>query len=221
MNGRTPANFPIGSKSTLIIQKIDTYCLLRSILASTQPVDDHPNRATKYEPYRNELKVTNLDFTNGMKNVNIIFNTKFEVLNPKIPINVFEYSIEEDNDYTLVPLYNYKNNENRRNVVSILFKNLYILLQKLHVFIGKQDSRYVCRNCLNCYSNQSELTTHEILCGNNDKSVYIHCKETHVNWDNFYQKIPIYSNIIADFEAENQPMIVQGTHQRKTIDIYR
>ena len=185
MNGRTSVNFPIGSKSTLIIQKIDTYCLLRSILASTHPVDDHPNRATKYEPYRNELNVTSLDFINGMKNFNIL---KFEVLNPKIPINVFEYSIEENNVFKLVPLYNYKNNENRRNVVSILYKNLNILLQKLHVFIGKQDSRYVCRNCLNCYSNQSELTTHEILCGNNDKSVNIPCNETHVNWDNFIKK---------------------------------
>ena len=83
----------------------------------------------------------------------------FEILNPTLAINVLEYSTDEDNDYKLVPLFISKNNENWRNIDLILYKNLYLLLKKLHVFIGKQDRRYVCKNCLNSYTNQLELRT--------------------------------------------------------------
>ena len=36
----------------------------------------------------------------------------------------------------------------------ILYKYHYILFEKLHVVIGKQDRRYVCRNFVNSYTNQ-------------------------------------------------------------------
>ena len=101
----------------------------------------------------------------------------------------------------------------------ILYKNHYILLKKLHVFIGKHDNSYVCRNCPSSYTVQSELNTHKKLCGNKNKSVYIPSKETYVKWNKYYQKMPIYSIIIADFEARNQPIINQDNVSSKTIDI--
>ena len=144
---------------------------------------------------------------------------RFERLNPTLSINVFEYSTEEDNVYKLVPLYISKHNENRRNIDLILYKNHYILLKELHVFIGKHDNCYVCRNCLSSYSIQSELVTHKRICGNKDKSVYILCTETHVKWDKYYQKMSIYSIIIADFEARIEPVNDQDKHHCKTIDV--
>ena len=105
---------------------------------------------------------------------------KFEKLNPALAINVYGYSTEEDNDYKLDPLYISKHNQNRRIIDLILYKNHYILLKKLHVFVGKHDCQYICRNCLSSYSVQSELLVHKRICGGKDKSVYLPCKETHV-----------------------------------------
>ena len=216
INGRTYIEFPIRTNSILNIQNNDTYCFLWSILANLHPVDKNPQRVSKYIPYQNELNINNIDFTNGMKISDI---DKFENLNNQLSINVFEYSEEKDNDYKLVPLYISKNIENRRIVDLILYKNHYILLKKLHVFIGKHDNIYVCRNCLSSYSVQSELITHKKLCGNKKKSVYIPSKETHIKWNKYYQKMPIYSTIIADFEARNEPIINQDNDTSKTIDI--
>ena len=218
INGRTYVKFPIRTNAVLNIQNNDTYCFLWSILASIHPVNDkdHPYRVSKYMPDKNELNISDIDFTNGMKITDI---AKFENLNDTLSKNVFEYSKEDDNDYNLVPLYISKNIENRRIIDLILYKNHYILLKKLHVFIGKHDNIYVCRNCLNSYSIQSELITHKRLCGDKNKSVYIPAKETHVKWNKYYQKMPIYSIIIADFEARNEPIINQDNIESKTIDV--
>ena len=166
MNGMTYIKFPLRTNSILNIQNNDTYCFLWSILEDIHPVDNHPYRVSKYIPYLNELIIANIDFTNGMRVTDI---DKFENLNNQLSINVFEYTTEEDNDYKLVPLYISKNIEYRRIIDLFLNKNHYILLKKLHVFIGKHDNSFVCRNCLSSYSTQSELTTHKKLCGNKNK----------------------------------------------------
>ena len=216
INGQTYMKFPIRTNSNLNIQNKDTYCFLWSIIANIHPVDKDPQRVSKYIPYKNELNINNIDFTNGMKITDI---DKFENLNNQLAINVFEYLEEEENDYKLVHLYISKNIENRRIIDLILYKNHYILLKKLHVFIGKHDNSFVCRNCLSSYSVQSELITHKKLCGNKDKSVYIPSKETHVKWDKYYQKMSIYSIIIADFEARIEPIINQDNASSKTVDV--
>ena len=216
INGRTYIEFPIRTNAILNIQNNDSYCFLWSILASIHPVNKDPQRVSKYITYKNELNIADIDFSNGMRITDI---DKFERLNNQLSINVFEYSEDEDNDYKLVPLYISKNIENRRIIDLILYKNHYILLKKLHVFIGKHDNIYVCRNCLCSYSVQSELITHKKLCGNKNKSVYIPSKETHVKWNKYYQKMPIYSIIIADFEARNEPIINQDNDTAKTIDV--
>ena len=216
INGMTCKKFPIRTNSVLNIQNNDTYCFLWSILASIHPVDNNPHRVSKYIPYQNELNITDIDFTNGMRITDI---DKFEKLNNQLSINVFEYSKEEDKEYQLVPLYISKNIENRRIIDLILYKNHYILLKKLHVFIGKHDNSFVCRNCLGSYTVQSELEIHKRLCGNKNKSVYISTKASHVKWNKYYQKMPIYSIIIADFEARNEPIINQDNVTSKTIDV--
>ena len=212
----TYKEFPIRTNAILNIQNNDTYCFIWCILASLHPVDNNPHRVSKYIPYKNELNIANIDFSNCMKITDI---DKFENLNNQLSINVFEYTKDDDNDFNLVPLYISKNNENRRIIDLILYKNHYILLKKLLVCIGKHDNIYVCRICLNSYSVQSELLTHKKLCGYKKESVYIPSKETHIKWNKIYQKMPIYSIIIADFEARNEPIINQDNVVSKTIDI--
>ena len=108
MNGMTYIKFPIRTNSVLNIQNNDTYCFLWSILASIYPVDNHPYRVSRYIPYQNELNITNIDFTNGMRITDI---GKFENLNNQLSLNVFEFSTEEDNDYKLITLHISKNKE--------------------------------------------------------------------------------------------------------------
>ena len=101
INGMTYKKFPIRTNSILNIQTNDTYCFLCSILASIHPVNENPHRVSKYTPYQNDLKITDIDFTNGMRITDV---DKFENLNNQLSINVVEYSKEEDNEYQLVPL---------------------------------------------------------------------------------------------------------------------
>ena len=79
LNGMTYTKFPIKITSILYIQNFDTYCFLWSILASIYPTDKGSQRVSKYKLYRNELNVTNIDFTNGMR---IVDTPRFEKLNP-------------------------------------------------------------------------------------------------------------------------------------------
>ena len=177
MNGRTYVKFPKRTNWILNNQNFDTYCFLWSILACIQPVDNIPHRVSKDVPYQNELNINYIDFAVGKKVIEI---PRFERLNPTISINVFKYSADEDIDYKLVPLYNSKHNESRRFIDLVLYKNHYILSKNfMYLSVKKIDRRYVCRNCLNSYTNQLELTSHKRLWGINDKSVYIPCKELH------------------------------------------
>ena len=169
----TYVKFPITTNSIRKLQNIDTYCFLCSIVANIHPIDKDPQRVTKYEPYWNELDNTNIDFTIGL---NITDIPRFEQLNPTLSLNIFEFSTDENNDHKLNPLY-ISNRMKTEEFRFFFYKNDYILLGKLHVFISKQDRRYVCRNCYNNYTNQLELTTHKRLCSINDNIVYIPCKE--------------------------------------------
>ena len=99
LNGTTYVIFAIRINSILNIPNVDTYCFLWSILANLHPVDKDPQRVNKYETYRNELNITNIDFTNEMKFVDI---SRFERLNPTPSTKVFENSTDEDNEYKLV-----------------------------------------------------------------------------------------------------------------------
>ena len=47
----------------------------------------------------------------------------FGKLNPTLSMNVFEYATDEDYAYEYIPLYISENNENRRSIDLILYKN--------------------------------------------------------------------------------------------------
>ena len=52
--------------------------------------------------------------------------SRFEIARPTLPINVIEHSTDDDDDYTLVPFYSSINNESRRVIDLILYKDIYI-----------------------------------------------------------------------------------------------
>ena len=87
LNRMTYDKIPIRTNSILKTQDIDTYCFLWSISASIYPVDKDPQRVSNYQPYRDELNIINVGFTNAMRIVDI---PRFEKLNPTLAINVFQ-----------------------------------------------------------------------------------------------------------------------------------
>ena len=185
INGMTYVEFPLRTNAILKIQNNERYCFLWSILASVHPVNKDPQRVSKYMPYKNELNITDIDFSNGMRITDI---DRFEKLNNQLSIKVFEYSKDEDNDYKLVPLYISKNIENRKTIDLILYENHYMLLKKLHVFIGKHDNSFICRNCLSRYSVQSELITQKNYVVRKTNQYTYHLKKLILNGINIIRK---------------------------------
>ena len=53
-----------------------------------RPVDDQPYRVNKYEPNKLEINITNIDFSNGIKIVDI---SGFETSNSFLSINIIEF----------------------------------------------------------------------------------------------------------------------------------
>ena len=87
------------------------------------------------------------------------------------------------------------------------------------MIIGKHDQLFVCRSLLNIYTHELNLETQKLLCDNEDKAVYIPCRESHATWNKHYQKMPLYSTIYADFEAMSSAIIDQDNDRNKTVDI--
>ena len=66
LNGSSYVKIPLRSNAILNIQNNDKFCFIWSILASLHPCEnDHPNRASKFKQYFNELNFQSFDFTNG------------------------------------------------------------------------------------------------------------------------------------------------------------
>ena len=79
LNGSTYIKLLLRSSAILNIENDYNYCFLWSTLANLYPCENsHPNRASNYTQYFNELKVACFDFSNGFK-CNDVY--KFEKLN--------------------------------------------------------------------------------------------------------------------------------------------
>ena len=91
---------------------------------------------------------------------------KFEKLN-NLSINIYELGFDQ-NKYKLIPI-EISKNESDKVIDLLIYKNHYVLIKKLNVFIGKRDCRYVCRKCLNSYTTNSMLVKHKKLCKENQQ----------------------------------------------------
>ena len=162
LSGSSYVKIPIRTTAILNIQNDDKYCFIWSILAHLHPVDNHSTRVTNYEKYFNELKIDGFDFSNGFKSSDV---HKFEKLN-NLSINIFElifYRQGNVEKHKLVPVEISKNN-NDNCIDLMIYKNHYVLIKKLHVFLGKEKSRFVCRRCLSAYTTDEVLQKHKQKC---------------------------------------------------------
>ena len=218
LNASSYVKIPLRSSAILNIQNNDKYCFNWSILASLHPCDnDHPNRVSNYKQYFNELNFQSFDFTNGFNCTDV---HKFNELN-NLSVNVYELIFYQDDDkwkQNLIPI-GFSRNESDRAVDLLIYKNHYALIRKLHVFLGNHNKRFVCRQCLNSYTNENTLKNHNKKCGDDNICTIRTSSESHIQWKKHFQKNPFYFRIIADFEADTE---VDGSSVgNKTTNIYK
>ena len=124
---------------------------------------------------------------------------RFEKLN-NLSKNIYELGFDQNN-HKLIPI-EISKNESDKVIDLLIYKNQYVLIKKLNVFIGKRDCKYVCRKCLNSYTTHNMLAKHKKLCRENQQLTT--SADSHIYWKKYFQKNKLYFRIYADFEADNK-----------------
>ena len=203
MNGSNYIKIPLRSNAILNVENNDKYCFSWSILAYLHPCNNnHPNRVSNYRQYFNELNIQDFDFSNGFKCSDV---HKFNELN-NLSVNIFELNFYQDQNqwkHKLIPIEISKNNSDR--VIDLaIYKNHYVLIKKLDVFLGDHNKKFICRRCLSSYTSENMLMKHKPKCENNDITSIKTSNESHLHWKKHFHKNPLYFRIYADFEADNE-----------------
>ena len=217
-NGSNYVKIPLRSNAILNIENNDKYCFLWSILASLHPCNNnHPNRVSNDKQYFNELNINGFDFTKGFRCSDV---HKFNEIN-NLSVNIFELNFYQDEKqwkHKLIPIEVSINNSDR--VIDLaIYKNHYVLIKKLVVFLGDHNKKVFCRRCLSSYTSENMLKKHEEKCGDDKKTVIKTSNESHLHWKKRFHKNPLYFRIYADFEAVNEKD--NSIIGNKTTNIYK
>ena len=218
LNGSNYVKIPLRSNVMLNVENNDKYCFLRSILAYLHPCNNnHPNRVSNYRQYFNELNIQDFDFTNGVKCSDV---HRFNELN-NLSVNIFELNFYQDQNqwrHKLIPIEISKNNSDR--VIDLaIYKNHYVLIKKLDVFLGDHNKKFICRRCLSSYTSENMLIKHKQKCGIDNITTIKTSNESHLYWKKHFHKSPLYLRIYADFEADNEKD--NSIIGNKTTNIYK
>ena len=74
-------------------------------------------------------------------------------------------------------------NESDRVIDSIVYKNHYVLFKKFHIYLGDHNKNFISRRCLNSYTSENMLMTHQPKCKNNDNTSIRNSSESHLHWE--------------------------------------
>ena len=85
-----------------------------------------------------------------------------------------------------------------------IYKNHYVLIKKLDVFLGDHNKKFICRRCLCSYTSENMLTKHKEKCGDDNITSIKTSNVSHLFWKKYFHKNPLYFRIYADFEADNE-----------------
>ena len=218
LNGTSYVKIPLKSNAILNVQNNDKYCFIWSILASLHPCEYiHPSRVNNCLQYFNELNFQSFDFTKGFKCGDV---HTFNELN-NLSVKIYELNFYQDSDkwkHNLKPIEISKNESD--NVIDLLiYKNLYVLIKKLHVFLGDHNKSFVCRRCLNSYTCENALLNHKEKCGYDNICTIRTSNESLLCWKKHFHRSPLYFRILADFEADNENDV--SNIGNKTTNLYK
>ena len=152
-----------------------------SILAFLHPCNNnHPNRVSNYRQYFNELNVQGFGFSKGFRCSDV---HKFNELN-KLSVNIFELNFHEEQiqwKHKLLPIEISKNDSDR--VIDLaIYKNHYVLIKKLDIFLGDHNKKFICRQCLSSYTSKNLLMKRKEKCGDDKITVIKTSNESHLHW---------------------------------------
>ena len=154
LTGYSYVKIPLRSSAILNIQNNEKYCFIWSISASLHLCEnDHPNRASNYKQYFNELNINGFDFTNDFKCIDM---HRFDKLN-NLSILIYHLNFYQDGDqwkHKLI-LIEISKKESDKVIDLLIYMNHYALNKNLYVFLGNHNRSFVCRRCLNSYTNEN------------------------------------------------------------------
>ena len=111
-----------------------------------------------------------------------------------------------------------KNNSDR--VIDLaIYKNHYVLIKKLDVFLGDHNKKFICRQCLSSYTSENMLTKHKANCEYDNITTIKTSIESHLYWKKHFDRNPQYFRIYPDFEADNEND--NSSIGNKTTNIYK
>ena len=206
------------SSAILNFQNNDKYCFIWSILASLHPCENtHPSRVNNYMQYFNELNFQSFDFTNGFKCSDV---HRFNDLN-NLSVNMYELNFYQNGvkwKHNLIPIEISKNETDKVSDL-LIYKNHYVLIKKLNVFLGDHNEHFICRRCLSSYTSENMLMKHKQKCGDDNKTTIKTSNELHIQWKKHFHKNPLFFRIYADLEADNEKD--NSNISNKTTNIYK
>ena len=145
---------------------------------------------------------------------------RFEKLN-NLSINIYELNFYQDGDkwkHNLVPIEICKN-ESDKVIDLLIYKNHYVLIKKLYVFLGNRNKSFVCRRCLNSYTNENASLNHKQKCGEDNICTIRTSNDSHLYWKKHFHKNPLFFRNFDDFEGDNK---VDGSNiGDQTTNIYK
>ena len=145
LNGSNYVKIPLRSNAILNFENNGKYCFIWSILASLKPCNkNHPNRVSNYKQYFNEINIESFDITKGFKCNDV---HRFNELN-NLSINIFELNFYQDQNIWRQKLIVIEISKNNSDTVidSAIYKNHYILIKKLDVFLGDHNKKLFVDN---------------------------------------------------------------------------
>ena len=84
------------------------------------------------------------------------------------------------------------------------YKNHYVLIKILRLFLGNHHCNFVCSTRLYSYSIQNVTIKHRQRCDQPEIISIRIPNESHIEWKNHFEKSPINFRIYAGFEANNE-----------------
>ena len=123
-----------------------------------------------------------------------------------LSVNIFELVFYKDQNkwrHKLIPI-DFSRNFSERVFDLTIYKNHYILIEKLDVFLGDHNKNFVCRQCLSSYTSENMLIRHKQKCGDDNITTIRTSNKPHLQWEKQFHRNPLNFRIYADIEADDE-----------------
>ena len=200
--------FLMRKKAIINMENKENKCFLWSVLRYLHPIKKHETRLTDIRKNGNDLNFKGTDFPVKLKDI-----TKFENQNPDLSgINVFSvndnnkiYPLrlnQKDNDET-IDLFLFSKDEKMH--YSLI--NNFSRLVRSQITSDKTRKILICKKCLTHFIKKDLFEKHKTYCSQNETvAVKMPIKNTTLNFQNHYKKLPITFVVYADFECFTKPI---------------